>query len=91
MDGKGLAYQTEELLIILIFTSKRKMQLIEFMSCKESQRRSRQSRDLDLGLWAPRQEGAHDHGTKMPAPSPFRLCYSLTVSLCLPSQVPAGL
>lgn len=52
LDGKGLLYQMEEVIIIifLILTTKRKLQHIEFLTCMEprKQRQKRQSRDLNL-------------------------------------------
>lgn len=53
LDGKGLPYWMEEIIITLIFTTKRKMQLIEFTICKGSQRQRKAEQGLGLGTLAP--------------------------------------
>lgn len=88
LGWKGRPYPAQEIVIIifLLFTTKRKLQLAEFMACMESQKQRRQNKDLNLGLWAPR----HEFMTSEPRClhlSPFRFCCILAISYGVPARL----
>lgn len=78
----------EEFIIIPTFTTEREQQLIEFMTCKESEAEEAEQ-GFELGTTDSKGR-AHDHGAKTPPQLHPRLCYSPTVSVSA-SQVPARL
>ena len=89
---KVISHQTEEVIIIIIpiLTTKRELQLVEFMSRLKSQRQKRQRRDLNSGLGAPRHKPGTTKPRCLPRP-PSGLRFILASSPCLPSRVPARL